>query len=302
MALGRHIPRQPEDVLVVGFFLAVVAATAIVVVALREDSSGSGQDESSQLVHIHGLGINPEDDRLYAASHRGLFRIDGRDVAVRIGERYQDTMGFTVTGPDRFLASGHPGPRESDFQLEGKPPLLGLIESTDAGANWTSRSLLGQADFHSLALVDGLIVAYDSAKSRVLVSPNGTTWQTRSEQPLRDLTVNPDDATQMAAIDPEGNLLRSGDSGRTWAIDPTGPGSGSVVRWGRSGIWVGGADGVLHNADPTSGRWIVTRGFGAPIQALLITEGDVYAAIAGKGIMRSGNQGERWAVVYDQGS
>lgn len=300
MALGRQIPRQPEDVLVVGFFLAVVAATAIVVVAMRDDSSGSAQDESSELVHTHGLGINPEDDRLYAASHSGLFRIDGRDVAVRIAGRYQDTMGFTVAGPDRFLASGHPGPSESDFQLEGKPPLLGLIESTDAGANWTPRSLLGEADFHSLALVDGLIIAYDSTASRVLVSPNGTTWQTRSEQPLRDLTVNPDDATQMAAIDPEGNLLRSGDGGRTWAIDLTGPGSGLVVRWGRSGIWVGGEDGVLHNADPVSERWVITRRFGAAIEALLITENDVYVAIADEGILRSGNQGQGWTVVYDE--
>lgn len=38
-----------------------------------------------------------------------------------------DLMGFTVAGPDRFLASGHPGPG-ADL-----PEPLGLVESRDGG-------------------------------------------------------------------------------------------------------------------------------------------------------------------------
>ncbi|MEN8652208.1 hypothetical protein ABCR94_16755 [Streptomyces sp. 21So2-11] len=49
--------------------------------------------------------------------------------AVRIADRYQDTMGFTVTGPRTFLASGRPSPADPT----AASPHLGLIRSTDAG-------------------------------------------------------------------------------------------------------------------------------------------------------------------------
>ena len=80
-------------------------------------------------VHVHGLGINPADDALFIATHTGLFRVagDSRNAA-RVADRYQDTMGFSVVGPNRFLGSGHPDARE-----QGQPPLLGLIQSTRRG-------------------------------------------------------------------------------------------------------------------------------------------------------------------------
>ncbi|MDQ3275042.1 MAG: exo-alpha-sialidase, partial [Actinomycetota bacterium] len=61
------------------------------------------------VVHVHGLGINPKDGALFVATHTGVFRIPESGQAVRIADRWQDTMGFTVVGPDHFLASGHPG-------------------------------------------------------------------------------------------------------------------------------------------------------------------------------------------------
>ena len=62
-------------------------------------------------------------------------------------------MGFTVVGPDHFLAGGHPGDESSAS--------VGLIESTDAGATWTSLSLNGRADFHSLQARHGFVYGYD---------------------------------------------------------------------------------------------------------------------------------------------
>lgn len=64
-------------------------------------------------------------------------------------------MALTVVGRDRFLASGHPDPRDPRLRRRGRPPLLGLIESTDAGRPWSSISLLGDADFHALAAARG---------------------------------------------------------------------------------------------------------------------------------------------------
>ena len=86
--------------------------------------------------HVHGLGINPADGELYAATHNGMLRVPHDAQASRVGDLFQDTMGFTVVGADHFLGSGHPDLRDEKMFKEGRPPLLGLIESTDGGVTW----------------------------------------------------------------------------------------------------------------------------------------------------------------------
>ncbi len=116
--------------LLVGALLAVIGV--VVAGVLLWSSSGK---ETAEIfagvpfadpgpVHVHGLGINPADGSLFIATHTGLFRV-GKDSqkAVRVAARYQDTMGFSIVGPNRFLGSGHPDAREQKL-----PPLLGLIE------------------------------------------------------------------------------------------------------------------------------------------------------------------------------
>ena len=92
--------------------------------------------------HVHGVAVNPADDRVYLATHDGLFRYDPTGPQ-RIGPVI-DLMGFTVAGPDHFYASGHPG------QGTDLPDPVGLLESTDAGHTWTALSRQGQSDFHAL--------------------------------------------------------------------------------------------------------------------------------------------------------
>ena len=71
-------------------------------------------------VHAHGLGIDPKDGALLVATHTGLFRAPrGETRMERVGERMQDTMGFTVVGPNTILGSGHPDGRDD------LPPFLG---------------------------------------------------------------------------------------------------------------------------------------------------------------------------------
>lgn len=98
---------------------------------------------------MHGLGLNPGDGLLYADTHYGVWRVSRDGKPVRIADRYQDTMGLTVAGRDRFLGSGHPDLRED------LPPHLGLIESRDRADTWRSLSLLGEVDYSSSA-VQGL--------------------------------------------------------------------------------------------------------------------------------------------------
>ena len=50
----------------------------------------------------HELG-EPADGSLIVATRYGSFRLPAGDGdAERIGDSYQDTMGFTVAGPDHF--------------------------------------------------------------------------------------------------------------------------------------------------------------------------------------------------------
>jgi hypothetical protein len=110
--------------------VAVIAIPAMVWagvrIAGRDDNPRPGDLAGDPGVsHVHGLGINPADGSLIVATHYGSFRIprDG-DEAVRIGDSFQDTMGFTVAGPDHFLGSGHP---DLAGARAGRPSRLGLI-------------------------------------------------------------------------------------------------------------------------------------------------------------------------------
>ena len=77
-------------------------------------------------IHVHGLGINPKDGALFVATHTGLFRApQGEQTAKRVADRYQDTMGFTVVGRDRFLGSGHPDGRENLPPFRPRPTSRG---------------------------------------------------------------------------------------------------------------------------------------------------------------------------------
>ena len=126
-----------------------------------------GAKGTAAFEHVHGIGFNPADNTVYAATHDGLFRLPTAGPPVRVADRVQDFMGFTVVGPDHFLASGHPGEGSSG------PSSLGLIESTDRGNTWTSLSLAGKADFHALQARHGTIYGYNSMTGAFLVSANG---------------------------------------------------------------------------------------------------------------------------------
>jgi hypothetical protein len=163
-------------------------------------------------VHVHGLGVNPADGSLVIATHTGLFRMErGSDEAVRIGDRYQDTMGFTVVGPDRFLGSGHPDLRDD------LPPLLGLIASSDAGRSWEPVSLLGEADFHALRASGPRITAYDASGARVMLSGDGgRSWREHAvPAALVDLVADPRDPDHLVAA-AEAGLLETRDGGASW--------------------------------------------------------------------------------------
>jgi hypothetical protein len=171
-------------------------------------------------VHVHGLGVNPADGALFIATHTGLYRVDEADQrAKRVGERFQDTMGFTIVGPNRFLGSGHPDINEA--REKNLPSLLGLIESIDSGETWQPISLLGEADFHVLRFAGEHVYGYDSSNDRLLVSgDHGRSWkQLQKPGPLVDLAVDPRNSRRIEATSAGGleeGLFESRDGGDSW--------------------------------------------------------------------------------------
>ncbi|WP_405864500.1 hypothetical protein [Streptomyces sp. NBC_00005] len=113
------------------------------------------------LSHVHGLGVDPADGRVYVATHDGLYTVAKGQKPKLVGDRRDDFMGFMVTGKNTFITSGH-GAEGSD-----RPGNLGLIQSRNAGRAWTSQSLSGEADFHSLDFAKGTLYGYQGGRFRV---------------------------------------------------------------------------------------------------------------------------------------
>jgi hypothetical protein len=251
--------------------------------------------EDPGLVHVHGLGINPRDGALYAATHTGLFIVrDGG--ASRVADRYQDTMGFTVVGPDHFIASGHPDFQDPKLLKAGRPPLLGLVESRDAGHSWEPASLLGEVDFHVLEAAHGKVYGFDATGSRFMVSRDRRRWQTRSTASLVDFEVSPrDDELILAAT--ERGLMRSADGGRHWR--PAGGPAAALLEWDRpEALWAVTGDGQLWLSVDAGRTWNRRGELGGPPEALLAQAGTLYAAVHEQGILSSTDQAATWRTLY----
>lgn len=283
------------------FVVAVlVAVPALVWAGIRltgRDREPSFTVGDPGVSHVHGLGVNPADDALYIATHHGTFRLGSDKKVERVGESYQDTMGFTVAGADRFLGSGHP---DSEGFRRGQPPRLGLIESTDAGETWRSVSLSGEVDFHGLAFAHGRVYGWDSGSGRFMVSSDAKSWDTRSALPLTNFAVDPADEAHLLGSGP-GGLLKSGDGGRTWAGMPGSP--LVVFSWTAAAGLVGVTeDGAVHHSPDAGATWAPAGQLPGSPQALLATATAWYAAAADEGgttgIYRSSDAGRNWELYY----
>lgn len=255
------------------------------------------------LAHIHGLGLDPADDALYAATHYGLFRIPESGDAERVADRFQDTMGFVVVGSNRFLASGHPDFEEEELHRDGRPPLLGLVESRDAGETWKSLSLLGEADFHAIAVSGGTIAAYDATGDRLLVSTGGREWSERvGGVGVTGLAADPENPTRLVAVTPSG-LELSRDGGATFAALPSAP-RAVLVSWHEDSLWAVDAEGVVSRAAGASveaGEWTTVGTLPGEPQAFVATRLGAFAALAVDGesrIYQSRDAGRTWVVRF----
>jgi len=279
--------------------LAVISGGIFVASRRNAENGNSGEGSAAPVIaHVHGLGVNPADGSLQVATHTGTFRIAVDGPVERVGSTAQDTMGFTVVGPNHFLGSGHPD--AAGFR-QGKPPRLGLIESTDAGATWAIRSLAGEVDFHALAASAGTTYGLDSGTGNLLASTDNTTWETRSTVKLSGLAVDPARVDHLVGAGPAGTLA-SVDGGRTWQ-PITGAPRLVAISWAPGGtLWGVDRTGTSHRSTDGGATWQASGGVEGQPEALLATDDRLFVAAAGPDdrtvIYQSADAGRTWQVRY----
>jgi hypothetical protein len=255
-------------------------------------------DQDPGLMHVHGLGVNPADDDVYAATHFGVWRLAEGSEAQRVGDAFHDFMGFTVVGADHFVGSGHP------LLTEELPPLLGLIESTDGGQTWRSVSLLGQADFHAMRTVDDAVWGWNSSDGALMVSADRQEWERRSTiSSLLDFVVDPDDAEHVlaavAASLEEAGLQRSRDGGRSW--EPTeGPPLARMAWEAPDRLWGVGVDGTVWRSTDGGEQWEQAGAADGRPEAFT-DAGDRLLVAAGGAISQSADGGATWTDLHREG-
>lgn len=276
------------------WILVVIALLMIGVLgflALRGSGSSDSATGGAELEHVHGLGVDPGDNALYAGTHYGLFRLPEQGQATRIADRVQDFMGFTVAGPDHFLASGHPG------EGQDGPSSLGLIESTDGGQTWESLSLAGEADFHALEYRHGQVYGVNSMTGEFMVSAAKKNWETRTDLPMADFAVSFDDPEVILATTEQG-LAGSEDGGRSFTLVRGAPPI-LLVSWADDGTLVGlGPDGTVYVSSDGGEAWEErARLDGSPEALAAVNETEIYAA-AGGAVLASTDGGRNFTVRH----
>jgi hypothetical protein len=258
-----------------------------------QDQTTSASEGPVVLGHVHGLGTNPADDRLYVASHTGVFKQTDTGF-VRVAGRWQDTMAFTVTGGDTFLASGHPDLRQTD-----KPAHLGLVETTDAAQTWESVSLEGEADFHALEPAADRLYGYDSANGVLKVTTDRRSWRDIARTSAIDFPVDPGDPGNLLVTDERGRLLRlSPDQQKPRPV--AGAPSLAFIDWPTSDLLVGVApDGAVFRSQDGGASWESVNSVGSTPEALDITPGRWNVATE-RGLLSSADDGQTWTALSGQ--
>lgn len=266
---------------------AALAAGSLALAAVLAGCGGDtgASNDKVELAHVHGVGVDPADGALYAGSHDGLFRAaDGAAVTGPVGDRVQDFMGFTVAGPNHFLASGHPGPGQDG------PANLGLLESTDGGQSWQNRSLSGEVDFHALEYRHDTVYGANATTGELMISTDLETWETRSTVPMADFAVSPEDADTLVATTEQGPAL-STDGGRNFeALD--GAPLLLLVSWADDGTLVGvDPDGVTYVRAADATAFVRAGKLPAGPEALHAEDAETLYAAAGGALWRSTDGG-----------
>ncbi|MBC7594271.1 MAG: exo-alpha-sialidase [Kineosporiaceae bacterium] len=270
-------------------------AMALLVAALLVSSCSSNNEAPSKpsatdFGHIHGIGLNPADNSVYVASHNGVFAIvDGKGVL--IANRRQDTMGFTIAGPNDFLASGHPDPASET------PNPLGLIRSTDGARTWQTQSLGGKDDLHSIDSAGGLVYAYGAA-GEVMMSRDRTSWKPVLRAALIDFAVDPQRSTRLVATTGDGRVI-TWDVGEKPRPVTSAPPLVFIDRTSRSELVGVDPSGQVFTSDPDGKTWSTRQQLPGQPESISV-RANTWLAATSTGIYQSVDEGRSWSLLLSR--
>lgn len=277
-------------------FRNLVAAACAVATAIVFGSCSSDSDEQSDAAgpgHVHSVTIDPTDGSLLLAGHYGLFRVDQSTSdrsLTRVGNVGYDFMGFTVGDDGQYLGSGHPPPSDP------RPPHLGLIGSTDAGATWGGVSLEGEADFHLLASQGAAVYGADSLSGRFFASSDGGRTWARTELRGAPLSIAPSpekDGEVLVSTTSGTNSTSNG--GRSFEqVDD----DAAVLDWGEDGIYRTLSTGQVQWSDDPDAGWKPRGELPLLPVALESGRGMVFAVLSDGSVHSSSDGARTWAELF----
>jgi photosystem II stability/assembly factor-like uncharacterized protein len=264
---------------------AQLATMIVAALALSACATSGSALEGPMDAHVHNLSVDGE--RLLIGTHEGLWQqLPGQDPS-RVSQEPFDVMGF-AQGPERWYASGHPGPGMD------APGDLGLLASDDEGKTWQAVSLSGEVDFHRLAASGDAVVGISAHDGRLLRSEDaGETWTDLGTPPLFDIALDPNDPEVLIGTTEEGPV-RSTDGGRTIApLDS--PSLLALLAWSGDTLFSVDVQGQVHTSTDAGTTWV--PGGALPGQAsALAAEGRTVAVQVGDAIHESRDGGDTFEV------
>ncbi|MFC0808862.1 WD40/YVTN/BNR-like repeat-containing protein [Ensifer sp. P24N7] len=191
----------------------MLAALAVAVGSTAQPSQAGERVPLAKVSHIHGIAVDPADpQRLYLATHYGVWLTFPDGTAERISDNENDYMGFSPHPSETatFLASGHPADGGN----------MGVIVSKDGARNWQplADGVEGPVDFHAMdvSAADPNVV-YGLYGSVQVSRDSGKSWEVAGSPPadvfdLAASAVNPD----IVYAATRNGLMASFDGGKNW--------------------------------------------------------------------------------------
>ena len=247
----------------------------------------------SDIGHVHDLVV--DDDSVLVATHRGLLRVVDGTYQV-VGNEIHDLMSMTELDGGALMASGHPDLRLEEYRVDGAPPLLGLITSSDGGTTWDAAGLLGRADFHALDVSGGNIIGGDSTGTIWRIGPSGG-GQPIGSIPfdINDLAISPDDPSVVVTTSWDGEVALSEDAGQTWELQSETPAI-FEIEWTAAGLIGASVSGELWSASAPTGPFERSGEAPADVEMLLVHDDGVWVANDGGQLHRRDEDGS-WSPL-----
>lgn len=280
--------------------LAGALALAIVGATAGWQSQAGERVSLAEVSHIHGIAVDPADpQRLYLATHYGVWLTFPDGTAERISDNSNDYMGFSPHPSEAnvFFASGHPANGGN----------MGVIASQDGARSWQqlASGVDGPVDFHAMDVSAADPNVIYGLYGKVQVSRDGgKSWEVVGTPPadvfdLAASAINPD----IVYAATRNGLMVSLDGGKKWNATGTEGQPASMVETAPDGsVYAFVLGSGLMKAPAQALAWQpVANNFGEQILLHLAFDPgnpDRMFAVTEKGkILTSTDGGKNWAAL-----